>query len=153
MPHVVQPGGLLRKMRVRYTAHRKLGLLASAKRIMEEEGVSLRRVAEQLQVAHSLFVKWHQQRAANDDPILAMPKSRKKSYHARPLGQLNPLKDALLRSISEQRKQGISVHTFDLVVKASSLSPEFNLKHFVARCSSLKRFMRAKFTRLSHGHA
>jgi fido (protein-threonine AMPylation protein) len=35
------------------------------------------------------------------------------------------------------------VHTFDLVVKASSLSPEFNTKHFVARCSAVKRFMRA----------
>ncbi len=35
------------------------------------------------------------------------------------------------------------MHTFDLVVKASSLSPEFNAKHFVARCSAVKRFMRA----------
>ena len=41
MPRVVQPGGLSRIMRVRYTARRKLGLLASAKRIMEEEGVTL----------------------------------------------------------------------------------------------------------------
>ncbi len=46
MPRVVHPGGLSRKMRVHYTAGRKLGLLASAKRIMEEEGVSLRRAAE-----------------------------------------------------------------------------------------------------------
>ncbi len=45
MPRVVQPGGLLQQMRVRYTARRKLGLLSSAKRIMEEEGVSLRRAA------------------------------------------------------------------------------------------------------------
>ena len=48
-------------MRVRYTLCRKLGLLASAKRIMEEEGVSLRRVAARLQVAHSLIVKWQQE--------------------------------------------------------------------------------------------
>ena len=48
-------------MRVRYTVRRKLGLLASAKRIMEEEGVSLRRVAARLQVAHSLIVKWQQE--------------------------------------------------------------------------------------------
>ena len=40
-------------MHVRYTARRKLGLLASAKRIMEEEGVSLRQAAERLQVSHS----------------------------------------------------------------------------------------------------
>ncbi len=52
------------------TSHTKLGLLASAKRIMEEEGVTLRRAAERLQVSHSLLVKWQQQRAADDDPIL-----------------------------------------------------------------------------------
>ena len=45
MPRVVQPGGLSRIMRVRYTARRKLALLASAKRIMEEEGVTLREAA------------------------------------------------------------------------------------------------------------
>ncbi len=33
------------------------------------------------------------------------------------------------------------MHTFDLVIKASSLSPEFNAKHFIARCSAMKRFI------------
>ena len=56
-------------MRVRYNARRKLSLFASAKRLMEEEGLTLRRAAERLQVAHSLFVKWQQQRAANNDPV------------------------------------------------------------------------------------
>ena len=130
-------------MRVRYTARRKLGLLASAKRIMEEEGVSLRQAAERLQVSHSLFLKWQQQRASDADPILAMLNSRRKANHPGPLGQLKPLADALLRHIFEQREQGITVHVFDLVIKASSLSPEFNAKHFVARCSAVKRFMRA----------
>jgi hypothetical protein len=37
----------------------------------------------------------------------------------------------------------MTVHTFDHVVKAPSLSPEFNAKHFVARCSAVKQFMRA----------
>jgi hypothetical protein len=41
MPRALQPGRLSRNMRVHYTARRKLGLLASAKRIMEEEGVTL----------------------------------------------------------------------------------------------------------------
>ena len=63
-------------MRVRYTAHHKLGLLASAKRIMEEEGVTLCRAAKQLQVSHSLFVRWQQPGAANDDPVLAMLKGK-----------------------------------------------------------------------------
>jgi hypothetical protein len=57
MPRVVQPGGLSRIMRVRYTARRKLGLLASAKHIMEDDGVTLREVARRLDVSHSLFVK------------------------------------------------------------------------------------------------
>jgi hypothetical protein len=142
MPHVLQPGGLLRNMRVRYTARRKLGLLASANHIMEEEGVTLRRAAKRLHVPHSLFVRWQQQRAANVDPILAMLKSKRKLAHARPLGQLKPLEQVLLRYIFEHCKQGMTVHTFDLVVKASSLSPKFNAKHFVARCSAAKRFMR-----------
>ena len=105
---------------------------------MEEEGVSLRRAAERLQVAHSLFVKWQQQRAAEVDPILAMLKSKRKADCAGPLGQLKPLEHALLRHVFEQREQGITVHTFDLVIKASSLSTEFNAKHFTARCSAMK---------------
>jgi hypothetical protein len=134
MPRVLQPGGLSGKMLVRYTASRKLGLRASAKRIMDEEGVGLCRAAERLQVAHSRFMKWQQQqRAADDGPILAMLKTRRKSSGAGPLGQLKPLEDALLRHIFEQREQGIVVHTFNVVVKASSLSPEFNTKNFIAR--------------------
>jgi hypothetical protein len=66
-------------MRVRYTVCHKLGLLALAKRIMEEEGVSLRRAAARLQVVHSLIVKWQQERAADvEDPILTMLKSKKR---------------------------------------------------------------------------
>ena len=125
-------------MRVRYTARRKLALLASARRIMEEEGVSLRRVAERLQVAHSLFLKWQQQRAADADPILEMLKSKRKANHPGPLGQLKPLADALLRHIFEQRKQGINVETFDLAVKASMMCPVFNAKTFVAKMSAVR---------------
>jgi hypothetical protein len=70
-----------------------------------------------------------------------MLKSKRKVVQAGPLGQLKPLEQALLRYIFEYPKQGMTVHTFDLVVKASSLSPEFNAKHFVARCSAAKWFM------------
>ena len=130
-------------MRVRYTARRKLGLLASAKRIMEEEGVSLRRAAERLQVCHSLFVRWQKQQAADIDPILVMLKSKRKATCAGPLGQLKPLENALLQYIFEQREQGINVSTLALIMKASSLSPIFNEKLFVARESAVKRFIRA----------
>jgi hypothetical protein len=110
---------------------------------MEEEGVTLRQAAKRLGVSHSLFVKWRQQQAADVDPILTMLKSKRKTAHAGPLGQLKPLEQVLLRYIFEHREQGMTVHTFDLIVKASSLSPEFNAKHFVARCSAVKQFMRA----------
>ena len=73
-----------------------------------------------------------------------MLKSKRKVNHPGPLaGQLKPLEGALLRHIFEQREQGITVRMFDLVIKASSLSPEFNAKHFVARESAMKRFIRA----------
>ena len=130
-------------MRVRYTVRRKLALLASAERIMEEEGVSLRRAAARLQVAHSLIVKWQQDRASNADPILAVLKSKKKSMHPGPLGQLKSLEDTLLRYVFEQREQGINVNTLSLLVKASSLSSEFNAKDFVARESAVNRFVSA----------
>ena len=103
-------------MRVRYTVRRKLALLALAERIMEEEGVSLRRAAARLQVAHSLIVKWQQERASNADPILAVLKCKKKSMHPGPLGQLKSLKDTLLRYVFEQREQGINVNTLSLVM-------------------------------------
>ena len=72
-----------------------------------------------------------------------MLNSKRKANCAGPIGQLKPLEHALLRHIFEQREQGMTVHTFDLVIKASSLSPEFNVKHFVAKCSAVQRFMRA----------
>ena len=52
MPRIVQPGGITGQMRVRYTARRKLALLAAAKWIQEEEGLSLRQAAERLLVAN-----------------------------------------------------------------------------------------------------
>ncbi len=33
------------------------------------------------------------------------------------------------------------MHTFDLVIKALSLSPEFNVEHFIARCRAVKQFV------------
>jgi hypothetical protein len=43
MPRSVQPGGLSCQMRVRYTAHCKLGLLTAVERLQYEEGLSLSR--------------------------------------------------------------------------------------------------------------
>ena len=67
-----------------------------------------------------------------------MLKGKKKANCAGPLGQLKPLENSLLRYVFEQRKQGINLSILALVVKASSLSPIFNEKHFVARVSAVK---------------
>ncbi len=69
--------------------------------------------------------------------------SRKKANLTGPLGQLKPLEDVLLHFIFEQREQGINVNTLTLVVKASSLSPAFNVKSFAARTSATWQFMHA----------
>jgi len=47
MPRVIQPGGGGGKMRVRYTAPRKRGLVAAWKR-MQAEGMTLRAAASEL---------------------------------------------------------------------------------------------------------
>ena len=58
VPRAVQPGGVLRQTRVRYTARLKLGLLTTAEYLQHEEGMTIRRAAEQLCIAHLLIVKW-----------------------------------------------------------------------------------------------
>jgi hypothetical protein len=128
---------------MRYTAHHMLGLLAAAKRLQEEKGLSIHRAAERLGIAHSLFVKWMKQQSAKIDHILAMLKSKRKGTCVSPLGQLKPLKNTLLNHILKQHEQRITVNIFGIIVKASTLSPEFNAKHFIAKCSAVKQFVRA----------
>ncbi len=53
-------------MRVRYTARRKLGLLTAAEHLQREEGMTIRRAAEELLAARSLKVKWRKQRCAGE---------------------------------------------------------------------------------------
>ena len=61
MPCSIQPGGLSRQMRVRYTACRKFGLLTTVERLQHEEGLTLQRAAERLFVAYLHIVKWKKQ--------------------------------------------------------------------------------------------
>ena len=132
-------------MRVHYTTRFKLGLLTAAERLQHEKGMTLRKAAEELLIAHSLIVKWKKQQRAGGEvcPIMAMIKSKKKAAHAGPLGQLKSIEQDLLRTIFEYHEQGIEVNTFLVVVQVSSLSSEFKAKSFTARCSSARRFMRA----------
>ncbi len=133
----------MQQMRLRYTARRKLGLLTAVERLQHEEGLTLRRAAERFFVAHSLIVKWKKQRGNGDDPFVALHRSPKikKAAHVGPLGQLKAIKEPLLCHIFELHEQGVTVSTFEVVVKASQLCPTFGAKHFVAQCSTVKRFV------------
>jgi hypothetical protein len=143
MPCSFQPGGLSHQIRVRYTARRKLGLLTAVERLQHEEGLTLQKAAEHLFVAHSLIVKWKKQQGAGGDPFVALiwTSKNKKAAHAGPLGQLKVIKEPLLRHIFELCKQEVTVSTFQMVVRASQLSPTFSAKHFVAQCSAVKHFV------------
>jgi hypothetical protein len=75
--------------------------------------------------------------------IKALLKTKKESIHPGPLGQLKLLKEALLKYIFKQCKQGIKVSTLSIIVVASNLSTEFGKNDFIARCSAVKRFVHA----------
>ena len=68
MPRVVQPGGGGGKMRVRYTARRKRGLVAASKRMMAE-GKSLRAAADELRVSAANLSKWASQGMGEIDRV------------------------------------------------------------------------------------
>jgi hypothetical protein len=56
---------------------------------------------------------------------------------------LKPLEEALLKYIFKKREQGIKISTLAIVVVASNFSTKFGEMNFVARCSALKRFVKA----------
>ena len=141
MPHLVQPGGVSWRMRVRYTTRRKLALLTMAKRLQDEEGILLHKSAEHVQVSALLLTRWAELFSLGNNPIKALLKTKKKSVHPGPLGQLKPLEEALPWYIFEQRKQGIKFSILSIVVVVLNLSTKFGKKDFVARC--IKCFVHA----------
>jgi len=141
MPRVVQPGGGGGKMRVRYTARRKRGLVATVKRIMAEEGKTLRAAAEELCVSAANLSKWAPQVMGKIDRLDKILRSKKKAALTDPSSQLKAIEDDLLRYIVEQREQGVEIKVFTVVLRASYMSPEFREKSFTARSSCVKRFM------------
>ena len=140
MPRVIQPGGGGGKIRVRYTACRKRGLVA-ALRCMQAEGKSLRAAALELRVGAANLSKWVSQGVGNIDRLDKILRSKKKATLPGPASQMKAIEGALLHYIFEYREQGVSVNTFNLALRASFLSPEFREKSFTARCSAVKRFM------------
>ena len=143
MPHVVQPGGSGGKMRVRYTARRKRGLVATAKRMMAEEGKMLHATAEELRVSVANLLRWVLQEMGEIDRLDKILRLKKKAAMTGPSSQLKAIKNELLRYIFKKREQGVEIKVFTVVVRASYLSPEFREKSLTARCSCVKRFMRA----------
>jgi hypothetical protein len=77
MPHVIQPGGGGGKMRVRYTARRKHGLVAASKR-MQAESMTLRAAASELRVSIANLSKWALQGIGKIDHLDKILKSEKK---------------------------------------------------------------------------
>jgi hypothetical protein len=77
MPRLAQPGGVLRQMRMRYTARRKLALLTMANRLWDEEGISLCKSTERVQVSAGLLVKWEEHFSLGNNPIEALLKTKK----------------------------------------------------------------------------
>jgi hypothetical protein len=91
-------------------------------------------------------VRWKKQQSTGlNDPFIALTRTSKNKMatHAGPLGQLKDIEGPLLRHIFELREQGVTVSTFQVVVRASQLSPAFDAEHFTARCSAVKHFVRA----------
>ncbi len=66
-------------MRVRYTARRKCGLVATVKRMMAEEGKTLRAAAEELRVSAANISKWASQGMGEIDCLDKILRSKKKA--------------------------------------------------------------------------
>ncbi len=142
MPRLAQPGSILWRMRLQYTTRRKLALLMMPKHLQDEEGISLHRSAEHVQVSALLLTKWVEHFSLGNDPIEAMLKNKKKSIQPPSLRQMKPLEEALIKYIFEQHKQGIKVNTLCILMLASNLSTKIDEKHFAVRCSAIKLSMR-----------
>jgi hypothetical protein len=94
-----EPGSILWRMRVRYTAGHKLALLMMAMHLQNKEGILLRKSAERVQVSALLLTRWEECFSLGNNPIKALLKNKKKSIHPSPLSQLKPLEEALLKYI------------------------------------------------------
>ena len=141
MAKIVQPGGESGKRRVRYSARRKYGLLATLRRL-RQEGRSLRSVASELRVGSSNLSRWEQENVVGQmDPKDKLFKSKKLCTHPGPPSQLAAIDEPLLRYVFELREQGQVVDTLKIVLRASYLAPDFREKSFTARCSAVRRWI------------
>jgi hypothetical protein len=89
MPRVIQPGGGGGKMRVRYTARKKRGLVATSKRMMAE-GMMLRAALSELCVSIANISWWTLQGMGEIDCLDKILRSKKKAALT---GPLQPVED------------------------------------------------------------
>ncbi len=82
-------------MRVRYTACRKRGLVATSKR-MQAEGMTLRAAASELRVSDANLSRWTLQGMGEIDRLDKILRSKKKAALTGPSSQLKAVKDGLL---------------------------------------------------------
>jgi hypothetical protein len=142
MSHIIQPGGGGGMMRMRYTAQRNHGLIATSKRMMAE-GMTLRAATSELCVSAANLSKWASQGMGEIDRLDKILRSKKKAALIGPTSQLKAIKDGLLRYIFEKREQVIEMKVITVVLRASFMLPEFHEKSFTARCSCVKHFLHA----------
>jgi hypothetical protein len=150
MGQVVQPSGESGKICIRYTAHRKYGLVTAARR-MRMEGKSLRGAAAELSVSVLLLSRWEAQKVGEMDPCDKLFKSKKKTNLPGPLSQLEGIKEPLLCYIFEMREQGVIINSWNVALRASYLSPEFCEKSFTTQVSAVKRWFVAHSMRYRMG--
>ncbi len=137
MPRNRQPGGESGQLRVRYIPRRKLALVATVRRVMEEEGVLQNKAAARLGVPSLNVTKW----VKEHEHLLNAVRKPTKSSHPGPENQLSEIEDSLLCFIFEHREQGMAVTILMVVFKASALSDQFSVKTFTARYSAIQRFV------------
>ena len=94
-------------MRVRYTARRKRGLVATAKRMMAEEGKTLRAASEELCVIVANLLRWVLQGMGKIDCLDKILRSKKKAALTGPASQLKAIEDGLMRYISRNVSRGL----------------------------------------------
>jgi hypothetical protein len=140
MVKFVHPGGKSGKRHVRYTAHWKYSLLATAQRLCLG-GKLLNCAAAEFCTSAANLSKWEKVRAGTMDPKDKLFKSKKMCLHPGPSCQLATIDEPMLRYVFEQRKQGIAVDTFKIALGASFLSPGFHEKFFTARSRVVKRLI------------
>ncbi len=94
MPRIIQPGGGGGKMRVRYTARTKRGLVDASKR-MQAEGMTLRAAVPELRVSIINLLRWALQGIGEIYHLDKIFMSKKKAVLTGPVSQLKAIGGAL----------------------------------------------------------